>query len=252
MNYRTIFISDIHIGSTHSNVEAVLNFLKKNEAETIYLCGDIFDFLVIKKSYFMSELFNTFIQKILRKARNGTKIVYIPGNHDELMRKFDEHVFGNISIHKEYIHKTKKAKRIKIIHGDEFDIIFKSKQFFYAVGAVLYSSTLFADKFIRRFKKDFSCSFYFKRKVKDFFEKITDYYRLLIKKANESEVDGIISGHTHLADLSLKNGIIIGNCGCWMADTINTCIVENIDGDLSLLTINSEGQVINEKILVNN
>lgn len=252
MNFRAVFISDTHIGSSHSNVEALLCFLKQCECETIYLCGDIFDFLVIKKSYFMSELFNTFIQKILRKARHGTKIIYIPGNHDILMRKFDGHVFGNISIHNTYNHITKNGKHIKILHGDEFDILFKNKKIVYFIGSLMYSFVLFIDKFLRRFKKDFSFSFYFKRKIKSFFEKITDYNTLLCKKAIVEGVDGIISGHTHLASLERKNNLIIGNCGCWMADTLNTCICENHNGDLSLFTINSKGDIVGEKILVSN
>lgn len=252
MRYNACFISDIHLGSNHSNVDAFLCFLKNNDFETIYLCGDIFDFLVIKKSFFWSESFNTVIQKLLRKARHGTKIIYIPGNHDALLRKFDNHSFGNITILNEAVHFSKKFKKIKIIHGDEFDLFFKGKELLYFIGSKLYGISLFLDKFLRKFVKSFSLSFFLKRKIKGQFEKFVNYYNSVKSFAIENEVDGIISGHTHLPDLKYIDNLLIGNCGCWIADTINTCIVETLDGDFILLKINSKGESINEKILTNN
>lgn len=251
-NYRAIFISDLHLGSSHSNVNAFLNFIRVTECEKIYLIGDIFDFYVMKTSFFWSESFNTVIQKLLRKARHGTKILYIPGNHDAQLRKFSNYKFGNIEIHTNCIHLTKKYKSIKIMHGDEFDTFYLNRKWLYKIGSGIYSFALFLDKTLRLLNKQFSFSFFFKRKVKGFFEKITNYYQIVVAHAYKDGVDGIISGHTHLPSIGTNDGILIGNCGCWMADTINTCIVEKHDGCLCLLTIDINGEIINEKSIDHN
>jgi len=248
--YKTLFVSDLHIGSSHCNVDAFLAFLKNNEFENIYLCGDIFDFFVIKTSFFWSESFNTVIQKILRKARSGTKIFYIPGNHDALIRKLDGYNFGNISVLKQAEYTTLNNKKLKIVHGDEFDVFYKGKQIIYILGSAAYSFILFMDKLIRKINPNFSISFYFKRLVKKLFEKITKYHLVLESSVKDGNFNGIISGHTHLPDLQYNEKLIIGNCGCWMADTLNTCIVEKYDRNLALLVINKNGEIINEKILI--
>lgn len=248
--YKTLFVSDLHIGSTHCNVDAFLKFLKNNDFENIYLCGDIFDFFVIKTSFFWSESFNTVVQKILRKARSGVNIFYIPGNHDALIKKLHGLSFGNISILNKALYTTLSGKKLKIVHGDEFDVLYKGKQIIYITGSFLYSLVLFSDKIIRKIIPNFSCSFYFKRLIKNFFEKITNYHLILESSIIQEDCDGIISGHTHLADLKYNKNFIIGNCGCWMADTINTCIVEDYNKNLYLLSVNKNGETINEKILI--
>jgi UDP-2,3-diacylglucosamine pyrophosphatase LpxH len=252
MIFKTVFISDVHLGSSHCNVEAFLSFLKNNEFQNLYLCGDIFDFFVLKTSFFWTESFNTVIQKLLRKARQGVKIFYIPGNHDALFRKFNGYKFGNVSICNEIIYTTLRDKKIKITHGDEFDLCYRGKQFLYYFGCILYSFALFLDKHLRKINTNFSFSFFLKRKIKNVFERITNYHIMMYDSIRKSKVDGIISGHTHLPDLCVKNNVIMGNCGCWMADTINTCIIEDYNGDLKLLTINKKGEIINEKILTGN
>lgn len=249
IKYKTLFISDLHLGSSHSNAEAFLNFIRNVECEKMYLCGDIFDFHVIKTSFLWSETFNTVIQKLLRKARHGTNIIYIPGNHDYQLRKFHRYKFGNIEIYTSHIHLVDGKTPIKIMHGDEFDTFYHQKKILYAIGSAIYSFALFIDKQFRKLNSKASFSFFFKRKVKSFFEKITNYHQNILNHAHSEGVEGVISGHTHLPGLSLKDSVIIGNCGCWMADTINTCIAENYEGQLCLLTIDSNGSIINEKTI---
>lgn len=249
MKFESLFISDIHLGSPYSNVEALINFLKDNKFKKIYLCGDIFDFLVINKNFFWSNTFNLFIQKILKISNKGTKIYYIAGNHDALIRKLHGYKFGNIKITNSAYYKTINNKKIKITHGDEYDYHIKNKNIVYFLGTIGYSILLGLNGIFKLFFKDFSLSFYVKRKIKKSFEVITKYRQLLLNTVEEENINGIISGHTHFAELNIENGKLIGNCGCWMADTVNNAIVECKDGTFKLLTIDNKGKIKNEKIL---
>lgn len=252
MDYRAVFLSDIHLGSTHSNVDAFLNFLKLNNFDNIYLCGDIFDFLVIKKSFFWSTEFNTVIQKLLRRGRSGVLIYYIPGNHDDLIRKFDGYDFGNIKVLKSGYYCTLGGKVIKITHGDEYDFFIKGRSIIYYLGTMGYGLLLCMNKIFKIFFKNFSLSYYIKRKVKKSFEILTNYREFLLKTVEDEGVDGIISGHTHYAELVMERGKLVGNCGCWMSDVVNTAIVEDYSGNIKLLYVDGRGEIIDEKVFINN
>ena len=136
--HRSIFISDIHIGIRASKVKELLHFLKYNDCDHLYLLGDIIDGWRLKKNWFWNPDFNTFIQKVLRKARSGTKVYYIPGNHDEVFSDYCGFSFANIKVRKNRIHTTANNKRLLLMHGHEFDGIVLNSKWLAKIGAVLY------------------------------------------------------------------------------------------------------------------
>ena len=120
---RTLFLSDIHLGTKACQADLLLDFLKHIEAETIYLVGDIIDGWRLKAGWYWPQAHNDVIQKLLRRVRKGCRIVYIPGNHDEFLRDYVGQNFGGVELHEEIVHETADGKRLLILHGDKFDVV---------------------------------------------------------------------------------------------------------------------------------
>ena len=180
-HYKTIWISDLHIGSTQCQADTLLDFLKHNDSEKLYLVGDIIDFWALSKKMYWPPDHNTIIQKFLRKARHGTQIIYIPGNHDENVREYDNYVFGDIVVKNSDIHTTLLGKRFLIVHGDEYDTIATHYQWLAKVGSVGYDLLIDINRFLRFFRNlvgipsNFSLAAYVKYKVKNVVQFISDY-----------------------------------------------------------------------------
>src|SRR6516165_2219557 len=124
-HYRTIWISDVHLGTRGCSADALLDFLKFTDSEYLYLVGDIIDGWRMRKSWYWAQSHNDVIQKLLRKARKGTKVVFVPGNHDEMFRDFVDHRFGGIDVVNDCIHETLDGRKLLVIHGDMFDAVVK-------------------------------------------------------------------------------------------------------------------------------
>ena len=143
MKYRSIFVSDLHLGSKYARAKELVDFLKQNECDTLYLVGDMIDGWALKRKWFWNDDYNLFIQKILRKSRKGTKVVYITGNHDEFLRQFGSTLdLGNIEIVDRVIHVSPNGKKYLIIHGDVFDGLLNSMSFISKLGSLLYDVIL--------------------------------------------------------------------------------------------------------------
>lgn len=237
--YKTIFISDLHLGSTQCQSDVLLDFLKYNESEKLYLVGDIIDFWSLSKKTYWPREHNTIVQKLLKKARHDTKIIYVPGNHDENIRDYDNHVFGDIEIRNEDIHETVTGKKYLIVHGDLFDNITKYNKWIAKLGSDGYDLLLILNRYIsnvRRFlgvQSRFSLAGYIKNKVKNLVKFISDYEESIVSALKHKEVDGVICGHIHHAELKDINGFEYINCG----DFVESCtaIVEWFDGTLHLI-----------------
>jgi len=238
-NYRTIWISDLHIGSTQCQADTLLDFLKHNDSEKLYLVGDIIDFWALSKKMYWPRDHNTIIQKILRKARHGTQIIYVPGNHDENVRDYDEYVFGDIIVKKSDIHTTALGKRFLIVHGDEYDTIAQHHRWMAKLGSVGYDWLLEVNRFLRYARRilgvqsHFSLAAYIKFKVKNVVQFMSDYEESIIKTLRNEDVDGVICGHIHHAEIKDIEGFTYVNTG----DFVESCtaIVEHQDGNLELI-----------------
>ena len=238
-SYRTIWISDLHIGSTQCQADVLLDFLKYNECEKLYLVGDIIDFWALSKKVYWPRDHNTVIQKILRKARHDTQVVYIPGNHDENIRDYENYVFGDIVVKTSDIHTTVLGKKFLIVHGDEYDTIAKYHKWIAKLGSKGYDLLLDINRWLRAFRRlfgiqsQFSLAAFVKFKVKNAVQFISDYEESIVNTLKDGNLDGVICGHIHHAEIKDIGGFLYVNTG----DFVESCsaIVEHFDGNLELV-----------------
>lgn len=237
--YRTIWISDLHIGSTQCQADALLDFLKHTDSEKLYLVGDIIDFWALSKKMYWPQDHNTIIQKILRKARHGTQIIYVPGNHDENIREYDNYEFGGIVVKKSDIHTTIQGKRFLIVHGDEYDTIAKHHKWVAKLGSVGYDLLIDINRWLRILRRlfglrsNFSLAAFVKFKVKNVVQFISDYETSIVQTLKHAQLDGVICGHIHHAEIKEIEGFLYVNTG----DFVESCtaIVEHHDGSMELI-----------------
>ena len=236
--YKTLFISDVHLGTRASQADMLLEFLKAADAETIYLVGDIVDFWRIRRGAVWLQSHNDVCQKLLRKVRKGTRIVYIPGNHDEGPREYCGTRFGGIEIERNAVHETAAGKRYLVIHGDEFDVVVRYAKWLAFLGDRGYEAALWLNwplNFARRRMGlgYWSLSSYLKYRVKSAVNFIGDYEKNLSEEARRHKVDGVICGHIHHAASRDINGVHYVNTGDWVESC--TAVGETESGELEMI-----------------
>lgn len=236
--YRAIWISDIHLGTPGCQAEALLDFLKRTESDTLYLVGDIIDGWQLRRSWYWPQAHNDVVQKILRKVRKGTRVIYVPGNHDEFARKYLEHSFGGVEVAHDWVHTTADGKRLWITHGDLFDGVIQCAKWLAYVGDWAYEFTLKLNAWLNRLRGRlglpyWSLSKYLKLKVKRAVSFIGDYEAAVAREARRREVQGVVCGHIHHAELREIDGLLYANDGDWVESL--TALVEHLDGRLALL-----------------
>lgn len=237
-NYRAIWISDIHLGSTGAQAEHLLEFLKYNESNYLYLVGDIIDGWSLAKRWYWPQSHNDVIQKILRKARKGTKITFIPGNHDEGARTFLGITFGDIKIKNETFHKTARNEKLWVIHGDLFDEVMQHARWLAYIGDSAYTFLLWLNKWFNRIRRllnlpYWSLSHFLKLKVKKAVSFINAFETLMVKEASRRGCDGVVCGHIHKSELKKINNKIYANDGDWVESL--TALVEHQNGELEII-----------------
>ena len=239
MNVRSIFISDVHLGTRGCQADRLLDFLRDFESEHLYLIGDIIDFWSMNRGIHWTPAQNTVVQKILRRARHGQKVMLIPGNHDEAMREYDGVSFGDILVRREYIHVTADGRRFLLLHGDEFDQVTRYHRWLAILGDVGYNllvrinATLSRVRRVLRRPGYWSLAGYAKNRVKRAVSFIFDFEDSVIHAVRERGLDGVICGHIHNASVRHVDGITYVNCGDWVDSC--TAIVEHLDGELELI-----------------
>jgi UDP-2,3-diacylglucosamine pyrophosphatase LpxH len=238
MQYRTIWISDIHLGTRGCKAEFLLDFLRVTESDYLYLVGDIIDGWRLKRSWYWTQSHNDVIQKLLRKARKGTKVIYVPGNHDEALRDYVGLQFGGVTVLQDTIHETAAGKRLLIIHGDEFDGIVRYAKWLAILGDRAYDLALSLNHWfnVARHRMGYpywSLSAFLKHKVKNAVEYISNYETAIADEARRRKVDGVVCGHIHQAEIRDINGILYCNDGDWVESC--TALVEFHDGRLELV-----------------
>jgi UDP-2,3-diacylglucosamine pyrophosphatase LpxH len=237
-SYRTVFISDIHLGTRTAQATALLDFLRDLDVETIYLVGDIVDFWKIRRGPHWPQSHNDVIQKLLRKARKGTRIVLIPGNHDEGLRDLAGMNFGGIEIEQTTIHTTADGKRFLVMHGDEFDVVVRTAKWLAFLGDRGYETALWLNNPLNWIRRHlglgyWSFSGYLKGRVKQAVKFIGAYEDAVVEEATRHGVDGIICGHIHQAADRQISGVRYINCGDWVESC--TAIIEMMSGELQLV-----------------
>ncbi|MEQ4616632.1 MAG: UDP-2,3-diacylglucosamine diphosphatase [Corticimicrobacter sp.] len=238
LRYRAIWISDLHLGTSGCKAEPLLEFLRLHDADTLYLVGDIVDGWRLKKRWNWPQAHNDVVQKLLRKVRKGTRVVYIPGNHDEFARQYDRQLFGGIEVLLETEHMTADGKRLWITHGDQFDGVIQYAKWLAYLGDQLYTLILMLNHWFNRVRNRmglgyWSLSQYLKHKVKDAVSFISAYEQVLVNETRRRQYDGVVCGHIHKAELREIDGILYCNDGDWVESL--TALVEHYDGRLELL-----------------
>ncbi|MQP65906.1 UDP-2,3-diacylglucosamine diphosphatase [Niveispirillum sp. SYP-B3756] len=236
--YRTIWLSDIHLGTRGCQAEMLLDFLKHTESERLYLVGDIVDGWRLKKSWYWPQAHNDVVQKVLRRARKGTQVVLVPGNHDEAFREFVGLQFGGVTILEDTIHEAADGKRYLVIHGDQFDAVVRYAKWLAFVGDSAYTFLLWLNTVVNKVRRKlgfpyWSLSAYLKHKTKKAVEFIGDYETALTDEARRRQVDGVICGHIHHAEMRDMDGVLYVNDGDWVESC--TALVEHTDGRLEIL-----------------
>ena len=242
MQYRSIFISDVHLGTRYAQAQKLLEFLRDNEAEHLYLVGDIIDGWAIKRKIYWGQAQSDLIQKLLRKARKGTEVTFITGNHDEFIRPFLPLFLGDhLKVINECSHFGLDGKKYFVTHGDFFDSITMNSRWLTHIGDLGYDMLLYLNKYINRIRKLFrinrywSLSKYAKESVKTSLNFITGFEEVLAVHAKELGYDGIICGHIHKAEHKMIDGIIYLNCGDWVENC--TAVVETLEGEWKIIRL---------------
>jgi UDP-2,3-diacylglucosamine pyrophosphatase LpxH len=235
---RALFISDVHLGMKTIRVQQLIDFLRCHDAEHIYLVGDILDGWRLQKSWRWPDEYHQVVTLILEKAQKGARVVYLPGNHDELVREYLGTYFGTIEFVDRTIHTSATGKTYLVIHGDQFDVVVKNAKWLAHIGDWAYNMALKTNGAInwlrRRMGRGYwSLSAWAKHKVKGAVSVIGRFEEALVLEAKETGVDGVICGHIHLADMHDRLGIHYINTGDWVESC--TGIVENFDGEFELI-----------------
>ncbi|AFJ02648.1 UDP-2,3-diacylglucosamine hydrolase-like protein [Methylophaga frappieri] len=239
LKVRSVWISDIHLGFRGCSAELLLDFLHHVECEYLYLVGDIIDIWEMKKKMFWPQEHNNVIRTLLGKAKHNTKVVYVPGNHDEVLRDYDGMVFGNVEIKHDTIHTTATGRKLLILHGDEFDSVVKISPMLAKIGSRLYEFLLRANRYVNYVRRKMGFSYwslaaFLKHKVKNAVQYISNFEEAVAHEAARQGVDGVVCGHIHRAEITQLHGIDYYNCGDWVESC--TALVENPDGSMEILS----------------
>ena len=236
--FRAVFISDLHLGTAGCQAVALLEFLKHHPSHTLYLVGDIIDGWQLRRKWFWPQTHNDVVQKLLRRARKGCRVVFVPGNHDEFARQFDGHNFGGIEVANEAVHTLVDGRRMWVVHGDYFDGVIQYAKWLAYVGDRLYEfilrvNTHFNSLRARMGLPYWSLSQYLKHKVKTAVNYVSDFEGAVASEARERGFQGVICGHIHRPEMRTIDGTLYCNDGDWVESL--SALVEHMDGRLELV-----------------
>lgn len=235
---RTVWISDVHLGTPGCQAQRLLDFLRHVECDTLFLVGDIVDGWQLRRQWYWPQSHNDVVQKVLRKARKGTKVIFVPGNHDEFARRYANDNFGGVEVALDWIHQTADGRKLWVVHGDLFDGVIQCARWLAYVGDWAYTMTLRLNRHVNSLRARiglpyWSLSSYLKLKVKRAVNYVNDFESALAREARRLGVDGVVCGHIHHAELRVIDGVLYANDGDWVESL--TALVEHTDGRLEIV-----------------
>jgi UDP-2,3-diacylglucosamine pyrophosphatase LpxH len=238
LRFRSVFVSDVHLGLRACKAEYLLDFLKSIDSDYLYLVGDIIDLWNLKGGWYWPPLHSQVVQAVFAKARNGTRVIYVPGNHDELFRDYAGSLFGGVHLMSEAIHETADGRKLLVLHGDEFDSVVKHHRWLAFVGSRAYDMLLVLNRWVDMWRKRFgfpywSLAAYLKNQVKNAVKYISDFEHAVAHAAARRKVDGLVCGHIHKASVEEIGGALYCNSGDWVESC--TALVEHFDGRLEII-----------------
>lgn len=237
-HYRTLFISDVHLGSKGCQAELLLDFLRYHSAEKVYLVGDIVDGWRLKKNWYWPQKHNDVVQKLLRLARKGAQVFYLPGNHDEFLRDYLGVDFGGVTVVDRVVHETADGRRLLVIHGDQFDIVVRHAKWLATLGDGAYVFAIKMNTHVNKLRRAFGLSYWSlsawaKMKVKSAVNFVGEFEKALCHEAERTNVDGVVCGHIHHATMHNDYGIEYINTGDWVESC--SLVAENHDGTMEII-----------------
>lgn len=237
-HHRAIFISDTHLGTRGCKAEHLLDFLRHHESDYLYLVGDVIDGWAMKDGFFWPQAHNDVVQKVLRKARKGTRVIYVPGNHDEFGRQFSGLDFGGIAIRGEAEHRLRDGRLLWVVHGDFADAVIQHAKWLAHLGDAMYTFTLWLNRHLNHLRARFGMSYwslsqYLKHKVKNAVSFICSFEQVLVREAHRRGYDGVVCGHIHRAEIRTVDGVLYCNDGDWVESL--TALVETKEGELRIV-----------------
>jgi UDP-2,3-diacylglucosamine pyrophosphatase LpxH len=236
--FRTGWISDVHLGTKGCNAGSLLEFLREYEFETLYIVGDLIDGWKLRRGIYWPQSHSDVIQKILRKGRKGTRIIYIPGNHDEFLADFMG-IYGSITMKKNDIHVTAGGRRLLVMHGHELDTVVQNMRWLAFVGDVGYEVLLKTNRPLNWIRRRFgmgywSLSSYAKQRIKNAVSFVGKFEEAVVRYAADYKVSGVICGHIHWPVIRKIGEVDYYNSGDWVESS--SALVEDFDGKITLLT----------------
>ena len=243
--YRALFISDVHLGTRGCQADKLLDFLRIHEADTFYLVGDIVDGWALRSSWYWPQAHNDVVQKLLRKARKGARLIYIPGNHDEFLRGYYGTHFGGIEVMEHTIHQSADGRRFLVVHGDIFDLVVTQARWLALLGDKAYEFAISVNRVFNALRRVlgapyWSLSQWAKLKVKNAVNYIGAFEKALATEARHHQSDGVICGHIHYATIHDDFGLRYINCGDWVESC--TAVAEHDDGRFEIITWTDAGR----------
>jgi UDP-2,3-diacylglucosamine pyrophosphatase LpxH len=237
--FHALFISDVHLGARGCQAERLLDFLRWHVADRIYLVGDIVDGWQLRTSWFWPQAHNDVVQKLLRQARKGVRVVYVPGNHDEFLRDYCGTHFGGIEVAETAIHVGVNGKRYLVIHGDLFDLVVTQARWLALLGSKAYDFAIAFNRIFNHARRRlgfgyWSLSQWAKFKVKNAVNYIGEFEKTLVAEAQRYDAQGVICGHIHHAAIHEDFGLRYLNCGDWVESC--TALAERHDGEFEIIT----------------
>ena len=236
--YRSIWISDTHLGWRACEADRLLDFLKHHDADHWYLVGDILDGWALKRSWNWPQSHNDVVQKLLRKVRKGSHVVCIPGNHDEFLHEFSRLSFGGIMVLPDAMHETADGRRFWVLHGDQFDSVVHYAPWLTVLGNNGYDLMIHVGRFLNHIRRrlgfpEWSLSAYVKGRVKNIVRFVTDYEQAMLREARRHGANGVVCGHIHKAEIRETEGLLYCNTGDWVESC--TALAESFDGRMELI-----------------
>jgi UDP-2,3-diacylglucosamine pyrophosphatase LpxH len=244
---RSLFLSDIHLGTRACQAERLLAFMREYESEYLYLVGDIIDLWALKRGFYWPATHNTVVQKVLRMARHHTKVFFIPGNHDEALRQYVGMSFGAVEIVEDHVHVTATGQRLWVMHGDQYDQVTTCHRWISVLGDVSYTALVHVNRLLSLSRRKlgigghWSLADYAKRNVLKAVAYIGDFETVAAHATAHKKLDGVICGHIHTAALKSVEGVNYYNCGDWVDSC--TALLEHHDGRMELVRSTPELQL---------
>ena len=236
-HFRTIWLSDLHLGTRGARAEALADFLKQHRCDTLYLVGDVIDGWRLKTRMFWPQAHSNVIRRVLTKAKRGCRVVYVTGNHDEFLRKYSDLELGNVRVCDEAEHRTADGRRLLIIHGDQYDGVVQGHKWLAFLGDKGYELLLWSNRWFNRFRERFgfgywSLSAHVKHRVKKAVNYISDFEDAVAWDCRRRGFSGVVCGHIHHAEIRDIGEVTYHNCGDWVESC--TALVEHVDGRIEL------------------